>query len=59
MKQKDKDDVQAAVDNEGFDYCFVHWSSFGQIKDKEFHALREAYIAAHNKLAAYIGLEEY
>jgi len=58
MKQADREEVLDVVDNEGFDYAFVNHSSFTEIKDEKFHELREEYIEAHKKLAAYIGLEE-
>lgn len=28
------------MDEEGFEYCFKHYSSFDEIKDDEFHKLR-------------------
>ena len=39
--------------NEGFHYCFKHYSSFEDIKDEEFHRLRTNY------LQSAIDLEEY
>lgn len=32
--------VNYRMDNEGFEYCFKHYSSFSEIKDEEFHNLR-------------------
>lgn len=32
--------VNYRMDNEGFEYCFKHYSSFTEIKDEEFHNLR-------------------
>ena len=32
--------VDYRMDNEGFEYCFKHYSSFSEIKDEEFHNLR-------------------
>jgi len=56
---KERISVCSKVCSEGFDYCFVNYSSFDNIKDKKFHELREAYIAAHNALAEYIDLDNY
>ncbi len=47
-------EVRACVENEGFDYAFRFYSAFAQVKDKEFHALREAYVAAAKALEDYI-----
>jgi len=50
--------VDGCIDNEGFDYTFVHYSEFDQIEDKEFHQLRLNYLAARDALAEYIGIED-
>ncbi len=46
--------VKQRVNNEGFDYCFRHYSNFKEIQDDEFHKLRKAYIEAANALEKYI-----
>ncbi len=40
--------------NEGFHYCFKHFSSFNDIKDEEFHRLRINYLQYSNELEEYI-----
>jgi hypothetical protein len=50
-------DVAAAVDNEGFDYAFRHYSDFSEVKDEEFHRLRVAYVEAASQLAEYVDVE--
>lgn len=40
--------------NEGFHYCFKHYSSFKDIKDEEFHRLRTNYLQSANDLEEYI-----
>lgn len=55
MKPKEIDYVRGTIENEGFDYAFIGYSEFKDIKDEEFHNLREAYIKAHDELMAYIG----
>ena len=57
MTGPELDDVRDRVDQEGFDYCFVHYSNFEDIKDKEFHRLRKAYCKAQKELAEYLGIE--
>ena len=51
-------DVVACVENEGFDYAFRHYSDFEEVKDKEFHRLRSAYVKAAEELAEYLDLDE-
>ncbi len=58
ISEKDKRYLCEKIDSEGFDYTFIHYSSFKDIDDPQFHALRKAYIEAHNKLAQYIGLNQ-
>lgn len=40
--------------DEGFHYCFKHYSSFEDIKDEEFHRLRVNYLQSANDLEEYI-----
>ena len=40
MKAKELDYVRQTVEHEGFDYAFIDYSSFNDIKDAEFHKLR-------------------
>lgn len=46
--------VQYKMEEEGFDYCFKHYSNFQDIKDEEFHKLRLEYLAASEKLEKYV-----
>lgn len=50
--------IDGCIENEGFDYCFVHYSEFSEIKDKKFHKLRLKYLDARGDLAEYIGIED-
>jgi hypothetical protein len=47
-------DVQAKIENEGFDYCFRDYSDFKDVKDEEFHKLRLAYKKAADVLEQYV-----
>lgn len=43
MKEGDLEkweNVRYRIDNEGFEYCFQHYSRFDEIEDDEFHKLR-------------------
>lgn len=54
MKDKDKEKVMQRIEQEGFDYCFVNYSSFKEIKDVKFHELRKKYLRAQEELEAYV-----
>lgn len=53
-KMRDFQRVQDWIENEGFDYTFMDYSTFGYLKDEKFHELRKMYIKAHNDLQQYI-----
>jgi len=46
--------VQAKMRDEGFDYCFRHYSSFEEVEDEKFHSLRESYIKIAEELEEYV-----
>jgi hypothetical protein len=50
--------VNGAIDNEGFDYAFVNYSNFDDVKDEKFHELRQAFLNARQELKEYVGAEE-
>lgn len=54
MTDKEKQSVLDAIDNEGFDYTFIHYSDFKDIKDRKFHQLRNNYIKATKALDDYL-----
>lgn len=54
MRGKDYQYILDTVDNEGFGYAFLHYSDFLEIKDEEFHKLRENFEEAAHALADYI-----
>ena len=41
-------------ENEGFYYCFKHYSDWSEIKDKKFHSLRKKYLKISEQLNNYI-----
>lgn len=57
MTDTEQEYVQGTCDKEGFDYAFMSYSDFKDIKDEKFHQLREAYIKAAHDLAEYIKFE--
>lgn len=57
LNTKDRREVQAVVENEGFDYAFRFYSDFSDIQDATFHKLRAAYVDAAQELAAYAELD--
>lgn len=54
MKLEDAEKLNSRIDQEGFDYCFIHYSNFKEITCDEFHKLRLKYIQAHNELQEFI-----
>ena len=46
--------LNAKMRDEGFDYCFRHYSSFEEIKDEKFHELRLKYIEIAEELENYV-----
>lgn len=46
--------VQSKIRDEGFHYCFKHFSRFEEIDDKEFHRLRKKYLKISEELEKYV-----
>lgn len=46
--------VYHRIKQEGFHYCFVHYSRFDEIRDETFHKLRNQYLDSAKKLEDYI-----
>jgi hypothetical protein len=59
MTVKQKALVCHTIDNEGFDYGLRSYSSFPEVKDKEFHRLRQEYIDAAKAIEKYVGWDEW
>ena len=58
MDIEDVENVSQRINQEGFDYCFIHYSRFDEIQDKKFHKLRKRYIKAKEELENYLKEEE-
>ena len=54
MNKDEREYVISTIENEGFEYAFVHYSYFEEIPDEEFHKLRKEFLDARNKLADYV-----
>jgi len=50
--------LHSKMKNEGFHYCFKHYSKFTEIQDDEFHRLRKEYLRTSEELENYI-LKKY
>lgn len=46
--------VYNRMKQEGFHYCFKHYSSFKEIEDEKFHELREKYLEISKELEEYV-----
>ena len=58
MTKEQKEDVCQRIWQEGMGYCFLRYSDFKKIRDKEFHILRENYVKAAKALSKYVGADE-
>lgn len=58
MTARERQDLLAKIEWEGFDYTFADYSDWKEIKDKKFHELREAFVKAREALTKYIGLDD-
>jgi hypothetical protein len=46
--------VRYRMENEGFHYCFKHYSSFKEVQDGKFHELRRKYLEISQELEEYV-----
>jgi hypothetical protein len=46
--------LHSKMENEGFHYCFKHYSSFEEIEDEQFHQLRKKYLEVAEQLEKYV-----
>lgn len=46
--------LHSKMENEGFHYCFKHYSSFKEIEDEKFHQLRKQYLEIALELEQYV-----
>jgi len=52
--KKEIEFLLSKINSEGFDYCFEHYSTWDEIKDKKFHLLKRHYLTAKKELKEYI-----
>lgn len=57
MKAKEKKILSEVIECEGFEYTFLRYSGFEDIKDKRFHELRNTYLTSIRELADYLGVD--
>lgn len=55
LKKKDKQQILSKIEWEGFEYALLWYSHWEQVKDEQFHVLRNNFIKAREELASYIG----
>ena len=51
--------LHTKMGDEGFHYCFKHYSDFEEIEDEEFHKLRKQYLESAELLEKYIQNKYY
>lgn len=49
--------VKARIRQEGFHYCFKHYSNFNEIEDERFHELRKQYLETAEMLEKYVDIK--
>jgi hypothetical protein len=57
MTEEQKDNwefLNNKMKNEGFHYCFKHYSSWKEIEDEEFHELKQNYLKSAEELEGYV-----
>ena len=54
MKIEEAQYVRSKTRDEGFHYCFKHYSNFEEVEDDEFHKLRKYYLQYAKLLEDYI-----
>ena len=53
-EQENWEFLYAKMRDEGFHYCFKHYSNFEEIDDKKFHTLRLQYLKVAKELEDYV-----
>jgi DNA-directed RNA polymerase subunit F len=46
--------VQYRMEDEGMEYCFIHYSSFQEIQDEEFHTLKNQLVDLMNQMEQFV-----
>jgi histidinol dehydrogenase len=46
--------VKYRMENEGIEYCFKHYSRFDEIKDEDFHYIRERLISMMEEMEEFV-----
>ena len=54
ITEDNKSSLLYRIRNEGFDYTFEGYSKWEEVKDDEFHGLRELYLTTKEALYQYI-----
>lgn len=54
MEEDSIEYVKQKAEQEGFHYCFIHYSNFEEVEDEKFHELRKNYIEATKNLEKYL-----
>jgi len=46
--------VQYRMEDEGMEYCFIHYSSFQEIQDEEFHTLKNQLVELMEQMEQFL-----
>jgi hypothetical protein len=59
MTKDDAENVLYRIREEGFDYTFDGYDTWGEIRDEKFHNLRLNYLAAKETLYQYLKEQQH
>lgn len=54
MTPENVEELSCRIQNEGFDYAMVYYSSWTDIEDAKFHTLRDEFLSVRQKLCDYL-----
>lgn len=54
LSEEEKEDIAVILENEGFDYAFVSYSSFEFVDCEKFHKLRKKFLKAREDFENFL-----
>lgn len=58
-KESWKESILQRINQEGFDYTFIHYSDWKEVKDKKFQKALKKYIKAHLELVKVLEIKDF
>lgn len=54
MTDDEREYVSSVIISEGFEYAFLHYSHFEEVKNEEFHRLRKSFVISAAELLEFL-----